>query len=363
MAIKLKRLALILAATMIVAGGAGILAFPYAVNALKDQVVLALGAESEVGEMVVGWSTIEVRQLRIHAPKGWPAEDTLRAGRIIIEPDLRGLLSANVRIKRITVEDGYLSVLRTREGQLLLLPSLLGRTPGAEAKTPPPPIAIDTVELKPCAIEFYDASIRKTPHKLRLEQINATLDDLMLPDLKAKSRLRLEGVFKGVRQDGNLLIEGWIELASKNSEISTRMRGVDLITLQPYLIKAAETGVKRGTLDLDLKSTIRDNRLRAPGGITLSHLELSSSGGGISTFMGMPRQAVLSALKNQNDQITIQFTLEGNINDPKFSLNESLAKRIGTSLAQSLGIDIEGLSRGLGSAAQDVGETIKGWFK
>lgn len=359
---KLKRLALIVLASMIVAVGAGVLAFPYAVNALKDQVVQALGAESEIGEMVVGWSTIEVRQVRIHAPKGWPAEDTLRAGRIVIEPDLRGLLSAQVRIKRITVEDGYLSLLRTRDGRLQLLPSLLDKPAEANAKAPPR-ISIGSVELQPCVIEFYDASIRKTPHKLRLEQIHATLDDLKLPDLSAKSRLKLEGVFKGVRQDGRLLIEGWIELASKNSEISTRMRGVDLIALQPYLIKAAETGVKRGTLDLDLKSTVHDNRLRAPGGITLSHLELSSTGGGMSTFMGMPRQAVLSALKNNKDQITVQFTLEGDINDPRFSLNESLAKRLGTSFAQTLGIDIEGLSRGIGNAAQDIGETIKGLLK
>ncbi|MDD5328575.1 MAG: DUF748 domain-containing protein [Sulfuricella sp.] len=353
----MKRLALILLAMVIMLAAAAMLAFPYAVKALKGQVEHALGAESEVGEIVVGWSTIEVRNVRIHAPKDWPAEDTLRARRIVIEPDLRGLLSAQVRIKRIAVEDGYLSLLRTRDGRLRVLPSLLGKP--AESSTPPPSIAIGTVELKPCAIEFYDASIRQAPHKLRLEQINATLDDLNLPDLKSKTRLKLEGVVKGVRQDGSVLTQGWIELASRDSEIDIRLRGVDLIALQPYLIKTAETGVKRGTLDLDLKSAVHDNRLRAPGKLTLSHLELSSGSG----FMGMPRQAVVSALQNHQDQITIQFTLEGDINDPRFSLNESLAKRLGASLAQSLGIDIEGLSRGIGNAAQGIGGAIRKLLK
>ncbi len=354
----MKRLALILLAAIAVLAAAGWLAIPFAVKALKGQVVHALGAESEVGEIVVGWSTVELRRIRIRAPKDWPAEDTLRAGRIVIEPDLRGLLSARVRIKRITVEDGYLSIRRTRDGHLLVLPSLLGKP--AESNTRPRPISIGTVELKPSVIEFYDASIRKTPHKLRLERINATLDGLELPSLKGRTRLKLEGVVKGVQQDGSLLTEGWIELASKDSEIDTRLRGVDLIALQPYLIKAAETGVKRGELDLDLKSAVHGNRLRAPGELKLSHLELSSAGGG---FMGIPRQAVLSALKNHQDQITIQFTLEGDINDPRFSLNESIGKRLGTSLAQSLGIDIEGLSRGIGNAAQGIGGAIKKLLK
>jgi hypothetical protein len=63
-------------------------------------------------------------------------------------------------------------------------------------------------------------------------------------------------LLKGPRHDGEILVGGTIELASKESELSTRLRGVDLIALQPYLIKAAETGVHKGTLDLDLKSTV-----------------------------------------------------------------------------------------------------------
>jgi hypothetical protein len=157
-------------------------------------------------------------------------------------------------------------------------------------------------------------------------------------------------------------VDGWAEIAQKNSDISLRLAGVDLVALQPYLIKAAETGVKRGSLDLSLKSTVHNNRLHAPGMITLNNLELAPTGSGFGTFMGIPRQSVVGALKNRNGQIAIHFTLDGNLDDPAFSLNESFARRVGASVAESLGISIEGLTRGIGGAAEGIGGAVKRLF-
>ena len=355
----LKRIGWAFAVLLIVLGLAATLGLHFATNALKTQVEKALGPESEVGEIILGWSTIEIREIRIHAPQGWPSQDTLRAEKIVIEPDLRGLLSAQVHLQRITVEGGYLSILRSREGNVRLLPSLLDK-PTEEAENHPPamPVSIGMVELNTAVIEFFDASIRKTPHKLRLEQMHARIEDLQFPALDQNTQIQLDGVVKGRQSDGKLELNGWMRLDNRDSDINTRLRGVDLIAFQPYLVKASETSVRKGSLDLDLNSVIRENRLHAPGTITLSNLELASSGGAFSTFMGMPRQAVVSALKNRDGKITIQFTLEGNIKDPHFSLNESLAQRTGTAIAESLGVSIEGLASGVGSATHGVGNAI-----
>jgi hypothetical protein len=67
-------------------------------------------------------------------------------------------------------------------------------------------------------------------------------------------------------------------------------------------------------------------------------------------------------MKDKNGQISIKFTLDGNINDPHFSLNESFMTRIGSSMAGSLGVSIEGLAKGVGSAgggiAKGVGDSV-----
>ena len=80
---------LILAVTLIVLAVAGL---QVGTRLLKDQVQQALGPDSEVGEIRLGWSEVEILKLRLKAPAGWPAADTLRAERIVVSPDLRSLL-------------------------------------------------------------------------------------------------------------------------------------------------------------------------------------------------------------------------------------------------------------------------------
>jgi hypothetical protein len=160
-----------------------------------------------------------------------------------------------------------------------------------------------------------------------------------------------------------------MEFASKDSDITNKLRGVDLVALQPYLLKATESGVKKGTLDLDLRSTIKANHMHAPGTLTLNGLELESG----NTFMGMPRAAVVGFMKDKNERITVKFVLDGKLDDPQFKLNEGLATRIASSLGDTLGVSLEGIVKGAGSvgqkgmeavggAAEGVGKSLKGLF-
>jgi hypothetical protein len=359
---RLSRWLLIPGAIVVLLAAAGLAGVHFATKALKSQVEAALGADAEVGSITLGFSSIDVEGVRIKGPKGWPAEDALRARRIVIVPELADLLSAKVRLKRIEVDDAYLSVLRTREGTLRLLPSLLEKPAAPGEKGGGVPVTIGTVLLKGGALELFDATLRTPPHKVRLENLQAKIDDIRIPELTGKTGITIDGTIKGVQHNGSLSIKGWAEIASKDSEIAMMLKGVDMLALQPYLIKAAETGVKRGQLDLDIKSSVKKNQLRAPGNLTLIGLELAPSGGTFGTFMGVPRQAAIGALKDRNGRINIQFTLEGNITDPKFSLNESLAMRMGSSVAGVLGISVEGLAKGVGGAAEGVGSAVRKLF-
>ncbi|WP_420475654.1 DUF748 domain-containing protein [Noviherbaspirillum sp. ST9] len=351
--------ALVVAGVLAIALVAG---FHYATRVLKEQVQQALGPESEVGDIVVGLSSIEIRDIRIAAPKGWPSPDTLRAERVVVRPDLMGLFSSRIHVPSILVDKAYVSALRGRDGKVRLLPSLLEKKPGEGGQSTPPEVSIGTIELRNGALEFFDATVRQPAHMTRIEQLHARVDDLRIPSLSSRTAIQIDGQVKGVQRNGKLSITGWAELAARNSEIATKLQGVDLVALQPYLIKASETGVRKGSLDLRLKSTVHKNRLHAPGTVTLSQLELAPASGAFNTFMGVPRQAVVAALKNRKDQISIDFTLDGNLDDPKFSLNESFALRVGAAVAETLGISIEGLTKGVGSAAEGIGGVVKKLF-
>ena len=356
----------------------GFLAFQAAVHLLKGQIIAALGPRGEVRELKVGLTGVEILGLRLPAEntsgKGaWPAPDLLRAERIHVVPSLADLLGARVVLHSIRIEGAYLSILRTRAGRVQVLPSLTeagaGQAPGGEkgqeqGAAKAVEVRIGQVELVDSAVEFFDASVRQPALKVRLEQLNARVGPLAFPDLTGQSQLQVEGVIKGQHRDGQLNLAGQVELASKESDLKTRLSGVDLTALQPYLIKAAETGVRRGTMDLDLHTTVKKNQLHGPGTLTLHQLELSSSG---NSFMGMPRSAVVAMMKDRQGKISVNFVLSGNINDPAFSLNENLMGKVGSAVADSLGISLEGLAKGVGSAggsvARGLGDSLGKLFK
>ncbi len=367
---KGKRWALIALVVLAVLIAGGIGGFRVAVGVLKGKVVEALGPDSEIKDIRVGWSSVDVGELRIKGPRGWPAADTLRAERVVIVPSLRSVLSRQIGVQSITIVRPYLSALRTRDGQLQVDPSLLagtagqGQPAGSAAPAAPRTVTLGRITLRDGVLEFFDTTVTQPPLKIRLEQVQATVRDVVVSALTGKSRLDLAGVLKGVQRDGVVTIAGWAELATKDSSVKTTLRSVDLVALQPYLIKAPETGVQKGALDLDLQSDVSKGRLMAPGKLTISGLELAPAKSAFGTFMGVPREAVVASLKNKDDKIAMHFVLEGDVNNPQFSLNETLTTRLASSMAESLGVSLGGVATGVGalgqSAVEAAGKGAKG---
>lgn len=344
-----------------------------ALQRLHGAVLEALGPRASVSALEVGFGGVTVQGLRIAAERtgrqAWPADDELRADRVTLVPDWRSLFAAasgggTWQLQAVQVEGAYLSLLRTREGRLRVLPALLERTAAAPAPASAPAAAsaptglatatvqvhIGALRLSDAVIELYDASVRQPAHRLRLERLQATLGDIVVPGFEARMPVTLEGVFKGAQRDGRIAIDGWLGLARRDAELKAQFSGVDLIALQPYLLKVAEGGVRRGTLDLALHATVTKNQLNAPGQVTLTGLELHSGG----SFAGVPRQAVIAAM-SRNGRIQLRFTLAGRLDDPGFSLNENFASKVGAGLAEALGVSVGGVVEG-------VGNLVKGLF-
>jgi uncharacterized protein involved in outer membrane biogenesis len=369
---KARRWGLISLAVLLVIAVGAVVGFRLALGVVKGKIVEALGPGSQVAGLEVGWSSVDVVGLRILGPKGWPAEDALRAERVSVVPSLRSLLGGEVRVTSITVAKPYISALRTKDGKLRVVPSLLeqpARKEVAGSAGSVPPVHIGRIVLADGVAELFDASVAQPPQKIRLEQLQATLKDILVPALTGRTAFDVAGVVKGVKRDGRATVGGWAEVATKDSSVKVSLRGVDLVAFQPYLSQAADVRVRQGALDLDLTSDVRKNQLKAPGTVTLADLELAPAQGALGSFMGMSRSAVLGAMKDKQNRIAVKFVLEGDISNPKFSLNEALSTRLGASMAESLGVSLRGVAEGagglgmkgadaVGQAAKSVGESL-----
>lgn len=343
-----------------------IVAYAAAVSALRGKVAEALGPNGETSAIRVGFSGVVVEGLRIGAPSGWPTADALRAERVSVAPRLWSLVSSHaVLIRALRAHSPYLSVLRGRNGKLVALPGLVGdaapksASPDARAK-----VSLGKVGIEDGVVELFDATVAKPPFKIRFEQIEATLHDVALPSLRGRSAFELDGVVKGASHDGRLHLHGWAEIGTRESSVAIELRGADLVSLEPYLVRPGEASVRRGSVDLDMQSDVTGTRLDARGTITISKLELASSPGLRNTFLGVSNSIVLAGMKDRGGKLTLDFTLSGDIDHPDFSLNETLGTRLAYSLAKTLGVSIGGLVEGVGSlgvkGGQAAGEAVKG---
>ncbi len=362
---KRRRLAMIVSAVIAVLIVGGIVGFRVAVGVLKGRIVEVLGSTSEIGDIQLGWFSVNVEELRIKGASGWPAADALRAERVTVVPSLRSLFSRQYRVRSITIFRPYLSALRTKEGKLQILPGLLtGVVAADQAQTlsnladASPKVTIGRITLEDGVVDLYDATVVQPPLRIRMEQIEATVRGMAVPDLRGKSRFELTGVVKGVQRDGQIMIEGWVEVGTGNSSVKMELRSVDMVTLQPYLIKEGEAGVQKGTFDLDLQSDVSNNRLKALGKAKISELELVPAESAIGTFMGLSRQAMLAYLMRNDGTITVDFMLEGDINDPQFSLNQAFTTRLAFAMANILGLDFPGMAKDVGDLGQAGGEAV-----
>jgi hypothetical protein len=233
-------------------------------------------------------------------------------------------------------------------------------------------VAISTIELKDGTVELYDATVSRPPLRTRIEQIDGVIRDVPAPPSQRTS-FELEGIVKGITRDGRAKVSGWVGPAAKDSSSRIALVAVDMVALQPYLVKKNEARLTRGVLDLNLDSEVRNGNLDGKGKVVLKDLEFAPSRGFLDTFMGLPRNAVIGFLKDNNDTIDVDFVLKGDTRHPNFSLNENLSTRIATAMAGQLGVSIKGVAEGIGtlgrkgvegagSLVEGVGSAIKGLF-
>ena len=362
----MKRWQIIVLAVVLVLGAAVAVGFHFGVRLMRDKIAGALGPGSRIAALKVNWFSIEVVGLAIDGPKSWPAARALEAERVTIVPDLRSLLTEQIHIASIVVEKPYLSLLRT-PGKLRMVPSLTEReVDKAEAgakNVPVRAVTISTIELKNGSVDLFDATVSRLPLRTRMEQIEAVIRDVTAPAVERTS-FDLSAIVKGVKRDGRAKVTGWVGPGARDSSSRIALDAVDLVALQPYLVKKNETQVTRGTLDLNLHSEVRNNSLDGKGKVVIKDLEFAPARGFFDTFMGVPRNAVVGFLKDHNGTIAVDFALKGDTSHPNFSLNENLSTRIATAIAGQLGVSVKNVAEGLGTlgrkSVEGAGGVVEG---
>jgi hypothetical protein len=233
-------------------------------------------------------------------------------------------------------------------------------------------VTITTIEVKDGTLDLYDTTVSRPPLKTKIVQIEAAIRDVAAP-ASEKTRFELAGIVKGIKRDGHATVSGWVGPGARDSSSRIALAAVDMVALQPYLVRNYEARVTKGSLDLNLDSEVRNKNLDGKGKIVLRDLEFAPARGFFDTFMGLPRAAVITFLKDHNNAINVDFIIKGDTSHPNFSLNENISTRIATAMAGQLGVSVKNVAEelgtlgrkgveGAGGLVEGVGSAVKRLF-
>lgn len=121
----------------------------------------------------------------------------------------------------------------------------------------------------------------------------------------------------------------------QNLDITTRFKQVEMTTLTPYSGKFAGYRIRKGRLDLDLHYRIQGKRLKAENQVVIHQLQLGERVDS-DAAADLPIRLAIALLKDSSGTIHLDLPIEGNLEDPSFSIMPLLGKTLGNMLSKAV---------------------------
>ena len=367
---RMAKVLIFVAAGLVLFTAAVIVGYRALTKTIHTRLLAALGPQALLGGVEVGLRDVTVKNLRITG-KGGP--DPLTVERIVVNPSLRSLATDQIRLSGVELYRPAAVITLKPNGKVelplgLAVPDRVAGEGGWATR-----VAMAQVRIHEGQLDLIDRTVPGPPVRLRVEKVEASIQQLDVPLTPGRSPLEFEGIIRGRKADGRVRISGWVEPATQDASLKAMLRSIDLILLSPYLLTVHEARVERGHLDMDLDFQVRQRRVTAPGKATLVDLQLGSTPGMVNSFMGLPRQGIVNLLKTREGKIELAFRVEGDLSDPRFMLQRSFVTAMGTGLAEQLGVSVKGVgggvvglgkkgAEGLSDAAQRLGGGLQRLF-
>lgn len=364
---KSKIFLIVVAALIFILGGSVAVLVKYANRIVKSQLENRLGKSFSIERIDLKWGSVEVVGVAL---KNHAGKEVIKVGNLSVKADFVGLLKKQYIISKVTLTDPYVFAEIDKKGNVVspVLPPELSaeQTPSkkTQGQAAAAPVTIKKIEVIKGSVDYLDGKTPARPVLVRLRNLGLVVEDVMFPFGDTFSPYVLSADIPGNRGTGTLKSSGKIKLKTKDADLKASVRNLDIIELKPYFEKESPVDITNGFLDLDLTVKVASEKLYAPGKAVLKQLQFQSGSGTRDRFMGVPLSMVAAFLKNSNNEIPMNFVIQGDLNNPKFDIKENVMHRMSIVLAGKLGLPLKAIPEAAtdigGKAAKEVGSGVKG---
>jgi hypothetical protein len=297
-------------------------------------------------------------------------KEIFRTDNLIVNANFKGLLKKEYVLSNLSLVNPYLFIETDKRGNMVLF------SPQKEKKDtqkPIPPFLIKKTKIINGSLDYLDGKVSRIPVLTKVRDIVLESTEIMFPPDERFSDYSVTAGIPGTKGTGTVKSAGKIKLTTRDMDSVITVKNLDITDFKPYFQKKGDVNITGGFLDLNMNVKISSRKIRAPGSAMLRDLQFETGHGMGNKFLGLPLSALVSFMK-KNNQISFQFILEGDMDNPKFSLRENLVEKITIGLAGKLGLSVtkigesivvlgaEGVKQ-VGKGLKGVGEGIRDIFK
>jgi len=188
----------------------------------------------------------------------------------------------------------------------------------------PMPVSIDLVKLDDFEVDFIDGSIIP-PYATRLEINKGTMEG-MSSDPSARADYKIEGT---IGQSATIKSAGQMNPlnAMQYAKVDVLLEDFKLKPVSQYSGKYAGYKIAEGTLNLDLKYRVNDNKFTGENKIVADQLTLGSKVDSPDAT-DLPVALGVSLLKDTDGRITLQVPVSGDVKDPQFDFGQTITSAL-----------------------------------
>jgi hypothetical protein len=330
-----------------------------------------LGPGLAIGQVEMHWNRISFHQVSIGS-RGEGDPPRLQILQLTVTPSLRTIFAERFQIGSISVDKPRILIEIAPDGKVVNpLPPLATEEEhkkGGSGKAFA--VTIGSITIRNGEVTILDRHVAKTGgqglsnpreryHLSLFTDVALHTGRLDLPDSGGTIPFKLTCQ---APVNGTLKLEGSVAPATMNSSATLAIRQWDITRFHPYYQKPGEMTTTRGSLSADCTISIRDHLLHAPGSIRLKDMTVDAAGSR-GLFFGMPTKAVLWFLENNKDEIAVNFTVSGRLDNPRFKVKQAFMDKVGSALARKMGIPLLGdMGKGLVDLGGKGVRGIKGIF-
>jgi hypothetical protein len=347
----------------LIAGSVILLLVKNSNKAIKHILESRFGNIVSIERIDLRWNQVDIFNVIL---KNKEKKEIVKIEAISLSADFMSFFKKEYVISKLSVKNPYVLIERDKSGKIVgpaLPPQSVAEKP-EETEKPSPSLILKRIIVTGGSLDYIDRKVSEgRPVFIKLVDIEIEADNVVLPPEDRLTTYRFSAAMPTKGGRGTIKSNGKLNLKTKKDlECKINAQQIDIVSFEPYFQKKNYIDITKGFLDIDINAKVVSNKINAPGKALLRSLEFKSGLQVGNTVFDMPLPAVVSFLKNNRAEIAVNFVLEGDLANPKFSLKKDFINKIIAGMTGQIDSSVKGAGELLVDGIRNIGKGIKKRF-